>query len=317
METKTYRAADIEEIASKVLGKTSDGKTMMRYETPDAIDPSLLVGIPRYLNREDYGIKEDALPFFGIDAWNGYEFSCLLNNGFPVSGWLKWCYRSDSKNIVESKSIKLYLNSFNMAKMGATVIEAVLAVEERIHHDLAAILGVENSEQVQVKLHLTEDAGYANPMAGTFLQLEDEVEVENISFNQYSEDPNILVQVHLPDVQTMRFQSKSLRSNCRVTNQPDWGDIYIHVKGRKRVTSESLLQYIVSMRKENHFHEEICECVYKRLWDMLEPQELMVACLYTRRGGIDINPVRASNTNLLLKQPVTWVQVPSRKTQRQ
>jgi 7-cyano-7-deazaguanine reductase len=86
-----------------------------------------------------------------------------------------------------------------------------------------------------------------------------------------------------------------------VTNQPDWGDVYIHIKGEKAVTPESLLQYIVSMRKENHFHEEIAECIYKRLFDLLQPEELFVACLYTRRGGIDINPVRASNNRVLYK----------------
>ena len=96
-----------------------------------------------------------------------------------------------------------------------------------------------------------------------------------------------------------RWRSHSLRSNCRVTNQPDWGDVYVHIKGNYSVTPESLLQYIVSMRKENHFHEEICECIYKRLWDLLQPQELFVACLYTRRGGIDINPVRASSHEVL------------------
>ena len=98
-----------------------------------------------------------------------------------------------------------------------------------------------------------------------------------------------------------RWRSYSLRSNCRVTNQPDWGDVYIHIKGENSVTPESLLKYIVSMRKENHFHEEICECIYKRLYDLLDPEELFVSCLYTRRGGVDINPTRATDDNTLYK----------------
>jgi len=97
------------------------------------------------------------------------------------------------------------------------------------------------------------------------------------------------------------WRSAVLRSNCRVTNQPDWGDVYIAIKGEKTVTPESLLQYIVSMRKENHFHEEICECIYKRLYDLVNPDELFVACLYTRRGGIDINPLRASSREVMYK----------------
>ena len=121
---------EIEQIASKVLGKTTDGKTMMRYETPDDVDASLLVGIPRVLNRTDYDIAED--DFCGMDTWNAYEFSCLLNNGFPISGWLRWSYPSNSECIVESKSAKLYLNSYNMAKMGASIMEAIDNCEKQI-----------------------------------------------------------------------------------------------------------------------------------------------------------------------------------------
>ncbi|NDB57755.1 hypothetical protein EB001_04855 [bacterium] len=117
-----------------------------------------------------------------------------------------------------------------------------------------------------------------------------------MSFEHTNEDPKIL-QTKPSEFNDQFFfwHSSVLRSNCRVTNQPDWGDVYIVVNSEKTVTPESLLQYIVSMRKENHFHEEITECIYKRLWDLLQPKELLVACLYTRRGGIDINPVRASH----------------------
>ena len=122
--------------------------------------------------------------------------------------------------------------------------------------------------------------------------------INKMTFDHFNESPDILEVV--PSIgRYERWRSHSLRSNCRVTNQPDWGDVYVHIKGDKAVTPESLLQYIVSMRKENHFHEEICECIYKRLWDLLQPEELFVACLYTRRGGIDINPVRASSWETL------------------
>lgn len=308
---------EIEKIASKVLGKTTDGKTMMRYETPDEVDPSQLVGIPRYLNRTHYDISEDGSElFYGIDTWNGYEFSCLLDNGFPVSGLIRWSYPSDSECIVESKSAKLYLNSFNMAKMGATIEEAISKVEEQVSKDMAAVLGLREEWNLCVCLHVNEEYT-ARPVSGTFMPLEEAVDVASVTFNHYNEDPAILEVIVSDSNRPTRYQSKSLRSNCRVTNQPDWGDIFIHIKGDFTVTPESLLQYIVSMRKENHFHEEICECVYKRLHDLLGPDELMIACLYTRRGGIDINPVRASSPQLLHIQPITDAFTLTDKTMRQ
>lgn len=303
---------EIEKIASKHLGRTSDGGTMVAYETPDEVDRDLLVGIPRHLNRTQYDIADDNLPFDGIDTWNGYEFSCLLDNGYPLSGWVRWSYTSDTPNIVESKSAKLYLNSYNMAKMGATVDEALYNVEQLLAADFESAIG----GSVQVKVFVNEESGYKPAFSGSWMQLENIVDVSSIEFDQYNESPDTLKVVENKQ-NSFSIMSTSLRSNCRVTNQPDWGDIYIHVKGSKVVTTESLLQYIVSMRKENHFHEEICECVYKRLLDLLDPEELMVGCLYTRRGGIDINPVRANKLELLVKHPITDASVLTSKTMRQ
>ena len=305
----TDNTKEIEAIASKVLGKTSDGKTMMRYETPDDIDPTQLVGIPRYLNRTQYDLSGDE--FLGVDTWNGYEFSCLLNNGFPLSGWIRWSYPSDTPNIVESKSAKLYLNSYNMAKLGDNIADVRNFVEGKVSADLESVI----EGRVNVTLFINENYGYTKPFTGSWMQLEEMVDVTAIEFDQYNEDPNTLQVVEAGSYAT-RVMSNSLRSNCRVTNQPDWGDIYIHIKGDLTVTMESLLQYIVSMRKENHFHEEIAECVYKRLLDLLDPEELMVGCLYTRRGGIDINPVRA-NQPALLNHPICFDYELTSKTMRQ
>ncbi len=293
----------IEEIASVHLGKAGDGSVVKPYVTPDSIDASLLVGIPRHLNRTQYDIKEDDLPFVGTDSWNGYEFSCLLDNGFPVCGQVRWDYSSDSEKIVESKSAKLYLNSFNMAKMGKTVKEAILNAETTIAEDMASVLGLKDRFDLNVVIH-TSDDHLCKPVGGYYAPLEEVVSVEDIKFDAFNESPDILEVVFSNSTQVFRYSSKSLRSNCRVTNQPDWGDVYIHIKGHDSVSSQSLLKYIVSMRKENHFHEEICECIYKRLHDLLDPEELMVTCLYTRRGGIDINPVRASNLDLLYDVPI-------------
>ena len=286
----------IEDIASVHLGKAGDGSVVKPYVTPDEVDPSLLVGVPRVLNRTAYEINEEDLPFEGSDTWNCYEFSTLTNNGFPVSGLLRIVYPSDSPNIVESKSLKLYLNSFNMMKNGNTIEEVSMSIENRIYEDLTACLG---HEGVDVAL-LTEADTVRKPIEGDFIQIENYVDPTAITFDQFNESPDTLEVVD-SDGYPKLWRSSVLRSNCRVTNQPDWGDVYIAIKGAKTVTPESLLQYIVSMRKENHFHEEICECIYKRLHDLIKPDELFVACLYTRRGGIDINPLRASDRTVMYK----------------
>ena len=301
----------INELASVHLGKAGDGTVVKPYVTPDEVDPSLLVGVPRHLNRTQYNIHDDSLPFSGYDAWNAYEFSTLLKNGFPVSGWLKFVYPVESEKIVESKSVKLYLNSYNMARLIDSV-DDIYVIENMISTHIASVIG---TPDVTVFIE-GGDVHTEPPIIGDFIALERYCDVENIIFNHFNETPDILQVVN----STRRFdqwRSNSLRSNCRVTNQPDWGDVYIHIKGDKTVTPESLLQYIVSMRKENHFHEEVCECIYKRLWDLLSPDELFVVCLYTRRGGIDINPVRVSDRNLLKYIPVASYYTFSTKTSGQ
>lgn len=292
------------------LGKAGDGSAVKPYVTPDEVDPSLLVAVPRHLNRTGYGIQEEELPFVGIDAWNSYEFSTLQKNGFPISGWLKFTYSSSTPNIVESKSVKLYLNSYNMARLIESK-EDLWKIEEQVERDIAKAVGGEVGVYIAIG-----DVDTVKPMKGDFMSLENYCNVDKMSFDRYNESSDILEVV--PSIgRYERWRSHSLRSNCRVTNQPDWGDVYIHIKGDKAITPESLLQYIVSMRKENHFHEEIAECIYKRLWDLLEPEELLVTCLYTRRGGIDINPTRASNYPLLNEAPIIDAYNFCEKTARQ
>ena len=293
------------------LGKAGDGSAVKPYVTPDEVDPSLLVAVPRYLNRVGYGIEEEELPFVGMDAWNAYEFSTLLKNGFPVSGWLKFNYSASTPNIVESKSVKLYLNSYNMARLIESE-QDIWKIEDQVQRDISKAIGCHD---VGVYIAIG-DVDTVRPLKGDFMSLETYCNIEKMSFDRYNESSDILEVV--PSIgRYERWRSNSLRSNCRVTNQPDWGDVYIHIKGEKAVTPESLLQYIVSMRKENHFHEEIAECIYKRLWDLLEPEELLVTCLYTRRGGIDINPTRASNYPLMNSAPIVDAYNFCEKTARQ
>ena len=281
---------EVVEIAGKHLG------TISAYS--EKYDAELLLKIPRNLNREAYDIDENNLPFVGYDVWNAYEVSAITEKGRPVTGMLKISYSCDSKYHVESKSIKLYLNSFNMHKIGATEEDCVRSIEEIASHDLSTLLECE----VKCQLHRTVDYGAFSennhiPFQG-FVNIETLTDLDEIEFDTYKSDASQLEVVDSENDSLTLLHSDLLRSNCRVTNQPDWGDIYICIDGDKTITPESLAKYIVSHRQVSHFHEEICEMVFKHIHNGVKPKGLMVACLYTRRGGIDINPVRATHKSL-------------------
>lgn len=265
-----------------------------RVTYPQTYSPGVLVAVPRQLNREGLGIADDCLPFVGEDVWHAYEVSCLTDNGLPTAGVMKISVPCESRSIVESKSLKLYLNSFNMERMGPVAAEAEERMTETVRRDLSALLDVAvgvrfiGCDTVMASMRAYEDG---------FATLEDMPEAASLAISQYTEAPDLLR--GLARGGEVRFKSHLLRSNCRVTHQPDWGDVYISVEGDETPDPMSLLQYIVSLRGENHFHEEICELIFKRLQDLLHPRALMVMCRYTRRGGIDINPVRATSAVLV------------------
>lgn len=290
--TQELNQAEVVKIAGKHLGQVGGAG----YS--DTYDPSLLVEIPRYLNREAYGIDDNDLPFVGGDVWNAYEVSAITTKGLPVVGMLKIWYPADSKLHVESKSIKLYLNSFNMTQLGETDHECIKLLKQRVKKDLSDLL----QTKVQVEMFTSEHSpsysfkGYA--------PLDALVDLNAIEFTSYHSDASQLSSDEVDEdfeMGEIKVQSNLLRSNCRVTNQPDWGDVFIHIKPKKGSAPnlESLAKYIVSHRQVSHFHEEICEMVYMHLKEAYEPEELMVACLYTRRGGLDINPIRASHKKLV------------------
>ena len=307
---------------SKHLGKTSKYKSQY--------DSDLLVREPRSSNRKHLKIKDKDLPFVGYDVWNGYEVSGLLNNGLPVSAVAKVVYPCDSKYIVESKSMKLYWNSFNMTKLGDTIDIAVGAIEELATEDLSKLLQTE----VKVKLFScdTDLKTVSNPFLESYdaapnslaiMSTKKYVRLEHfikskINITKYTEDPSIFDTKYtsMAEPNNLNVMSSLLKSNCRVTSQPDWGDVFIHIEGHWLPGLQELLKYIVSFRDENHFHEEICETIYKRLYDRFSPRELMVACLYARRGGWDINPVRANKIDLI--DEMMWDEtIPWIKTIRQ
>lgn len=285
-EQTNYKA--VEEIAGVHLGKVGGAGYKDQYA------PELLVEIPRHLNRVDYGIQEDDLPFTGVDVWNAYEVTALTDNGYPVTGMLKIICPANSPLHVESKSIKLYLNSLNMTRLGATRQAVVEQIETRVKADLDALLKCDN--QVSFFRESDNNQQVETFNRSEFINLETVVDVDTLEFTAYKSDEKQLQGAGQGSVQ---YYADFLRSNCRVTNQPDFGSVYIHVKGDDVPTAESIVKYIVSHRQVNHFHEEIAEMMYKHLLDRFNPDELMVTCLYSRRGGIDINPIRANKPHLI------------------
>lgn len=273
-------------INDSILGKDA--------KTPEKYDVSLLFRIPRSENREHYNLHDEKLPFLGVDVWNCYEVSFLTNNGLPVSRVLKLIYSCDSKYLVESKSLKLYLNAFNMERFGKTVSEAIEKVTEIIAADLSTLL------ETEVKAILFDDncaelnafPDLKNKMLTAMIP---EAELEQMEFSHFQESPHLLACTKLDNIHEYAFRTDLLRSNCRVTNQPDWGDLYVRMHAKCNVDLLSVVAYLVSFRKENHFHEEVVEMIFKRFLDIFNPEKLMVAAMYTRRGGIDINPVRSTH----------------------
>ena len=284
-DVKNYQ--EVVEIASKHLGKVGgDGYS-------DQYNPELLVKIPRYLNREGYGLTSES--FVGVDTWNCYEVSAITTKGQPVAGMLKIVCPSDSEYHVESKSIKLYLNSYNMTRIGDTAMECISGIEARVKRDLDELLETTTTVSFYTSNEDGEELTFKD-----YQDLGDIVDLDQIDFTAFQSDSTQLaIEDTDSEAKVIKLKSNLLRSNCRVTNQPDWGDVFIKIKSKKLPSADSLAKYIVSHRTVSHFHEEICEMVYKHLTDAYEPEELMVACLYTRRGGLDINPVRATHQSLI------------------
>jgi 7-cyano-7-deazaguanine reductase len=280
-EVKNYE--EVKKIASKHLGKVGgDGYS-------DQYNPELLVKVPRYLNREGYGLTGEE--FVGVDTWNAYEVSAITTKGQPVAGMLKIVCPADSENHVESKSIKLYLNSFNMTRIGDTAKDCIAGIEARVKRDLDELLETDTTVTF-----FSEGDGTPDLMFD-YENLDQLTDLDAIDFTAFQSDASQLEAA--AEGGELKVRSSLLRSNCRVTNQPDWGDVFIYIKGEKVPTYESIAKYIVSHRTVSHFHEEICEMIYAHLTEAFAPEQLMVACLYTRRGGIDINPIRASHSMLI------------------
>ncbi len=270
-----------EEIASKFLGQQTRGSELY--------DPSLLVAVPRCENRRQYSIDNNNLPFLGVDIWHAYEFSCMTENGIPVTRLIKIKYNCNNEFIIESKSLKLYLNSFNMSRYGKNMEECLSICQSIIQKDLSDKL------ETAVVVNFVNVNSDRIEIFKNFKNIMDYVDEDNLLIKKFKESPELIEVEQTCDIKEYYLTFDSLRSNCRVTHQPDFGDVYIFYKSDKHIKEESLLKYLISFRSEYHFHEECCEMIYKRLHDVLNPDdELFVSALYTRRGGIDICPSRWS-----------------------
>lgn len=270
-----------DKIASTWLGKKISGS--------DNYNPSLLVAVPRAENRIQYNIENENLPFFGFDVWHAYEFSVLTENGLPVTRLLKLKYNCNNDFIIESKSLKLYLNSYNMSKFGQDVNECLMICKNNIEKDLSNIL------KTNVEVNFLDNKADRVCIFDKFENILNSVDEKSLKITKFKESPEVIevTRTQFPEDHYLMFDS--LRSNCRVTHQPDFGDVFIYYKSSVKINEASLVEYLVSFRSEYHFHEECCEMIYKRLYDLLDKDdELFVCALYTRRGGIDISPVRWS-----------------------
>jgi len=249
------------------------------YET--TYNPELLTSVSRLQTRNDIGIG-DTLSFQGVDIWNAWELSWLNLKGKPVVASASIKYSAESTHLVESKSLKLYLNSFNQSKFQSR--EQVIA---KIKDDLTKIV---NSE-VDVIIYLANDNWpVIEEQTGICL---DDLDVE---INKYDLYPDYLLDAINPDADNHSEQlySHLFKSNCMVTGQPDWASIFIEYTG-KPIKQTSLLKYLISFRNHQAFHEPCVEKIFVDLMKYCKPESLSVYCRYTRRGGLDINPFRSTN----------------------
>lgn len=263
-------------MSKDTYNNTTLGKKTEYINTYDA---SLLFPISRAPNREALNIETNALPFSGYDCWNHYEFSWLNLKGKPIAAMLTIIYDCRSPNIVESKSLKLYFNSFNN-----TQFESSEQVHDTIKQDINKAIGYD----VTIQIHLLNDTinlAISASLTGSNI---DELD---ITCDTYMVDPSLLTTAD--EIVTETLTSNLLKSNCPVTNQPDWGSVQITYKG-PQINRVNLLKYIVSFRNHNEFHEQCIERIFTDIMSHCKPNELTVYGRYTRRGGLDINPYRST-----------------------
>lgn len=253
----------------------------VRSDYPDRYDPQLLEALPRARGRDLIGLGGSALPFSGYDLWTAFEISWLNTKGKPLVAIAEFIIPAGSENLIESKSFKLYLNSFNQTRFPAI---------EEVHATLSRDLSAAAKGDVKVALFpsLTGYSSAIDTLPGINI---DDLDIE---VNDYGFNPDYL-RGAVPDAAPLTAETLSsnlLKSNCLVTHQPDWGSVVIKYEG-KRIDRERLLRYLISFRQHNEFHEQCVERIFNDIKRFCQPQKLTVFARYTRRGGLDINPFRS------------------------
>ncbi len=255
-------------------------KLGQKTEYKSEYDPNLLQPVPRKLNRDGLGIT-DAQPFNqGADIWTCYELSWLNLNGLPQVAIADVAVDFQSENLIESKSFKLYLNSFNQSKFAS-----VEQVEQVLAQDLSRCA----SGQVSVKVRKLSE--YTQQ---PIVDFEGEcIDEQDLKIDSYQFSNEHLAGIAEGEVVDETLVSHLLKSNCLITSQPDWGSVQIHYVGKK-LNREKLLRYLISFREHNEFHEQCVERIFTDLMQFAQPEKLTVYARYTRRGGLDINPFRSN-----------------------
>jgi len=239
--------------------------------------PDLLQAVPRSMNRVELNLTAE-LPFSGTDRWNGYELSWLNSKGKPLVAIMRCEVPVSSPNLIESKSFKLYLNSFNQSHF-----DCIESVVETLTADLSQCAGG------KVKVMLFKPAEFPQMQISSF----DAVSIDDldIEVKDYQLAPSIL---HAGGEKVEEsLTSDLLKSNCLITNQPDWGSVFIRYQGQQ-INHEGLLRYLISFRQHNEFHEQCVERIFCDIMAHCKPNKLSVYARYTRRGGLDINPFRSN-----------------------
>lgn len=261
------------------LGKTS--------AYADQYDAGLLFPIPRTIKREEIGIT-DALPFFGADLWTAFELSWLNQRGKPQVALAHFTIPCETPNIIESKSFKLYLNSFNNSRF-----DSLETVQARLREDINEALWRGAAARLS--------SASVRVMAADHFEFQQVQELEGLSLDRldiecsdYTPRPDLLKADHENPPVSETLVSHLLKSNCLVTDQPDWGSVQISYTGAA-IDQEGLLRYIVSFRNHNEFHEQCVERIFMDIMRQCQPLKLSVYARYTRRGGLDINPLRTSH----------------------
>ncbi len=246
----------------------------------DTYSPELLQAVPRSLGRGSLNLNATELPFTGKDIWHGYELSWLNARGKPVVALATFVVPCQSPNLIESKSFKLYLNSFNQTRFAD-----LAQVYQHLKQDLSACAGM----AVTVNLHNVNELQAFQPtwLPGYCI---DELDID---IDQYSYSADLLKAPNKNEIKEEKLHSHLLKSNCLITSQPDWASVYIHYRG-PAINHENLLRYLISFRNHNEFHEQCVERIYSDIQQYCQPEFLVVYARYTRRGGLDINPFRSS-----------------------